>query len=423
MGIVGIIKGVAKAVSGVAEGDMVKAAKGVGQAAFGAVTTVVSTVKGDTDKFIDACFEYSIFGSPANFAKFIRKPSLYKISNDWLVLFKYAVTDGLLKTALDMRDANRDYDNAHKTWVKGMMDLKRANGQALYPDANSTLRLTYGKVASYSPADGVVNEYATTLRGVMEKENPDNWEFVVPDRLKQLYREQDYGCYARPDGEMPVCFIVDTDNNFVRSLNTPMLVRILNARTLHATNGKCLSPTQKPALYIFSSTLTLQGCWMTFDENRVNSVYLLYHNTSSAQPPTKQEQSQSQGMYPVQSNYMYQQNYADRSLGSSSRSLPVSMSTSQVMSMSSYPNVKQQTAMYPHQHAIGHSPGVAMPMDGKRPATHSMDLGKRQHTVMQGGATAGATMQSAYAGKQPAMQNAMMSQQRQPNMQGMQGMQ
>ena len=99
--------------------------------------------KGDTDKFIDACFEYSIFGSPANFAKFIRKPSLYKISNDWLVLFKYAVTDGLLKTALDMRDANRDYDSAHKTWVKGMMDLKRANGQALYPDANSTLRLTY----------------------------------------------------------------------------------------------------------------------------------------------------------------------------------------------------------------------------------------------------------------------------------------
>ena len=168
--------------------------------------------KEDTDKFIDACFEYSIFGSPANFAKFIRKPSLYKISNDWLMLFKYAVTDGLLKTALDMRDANRDYDNAHKTWVKGMMDLKRANGQALYPDANSTLRLTYGKVASYSPADGVVNEYATTLRGVMEKENPDNWEFVVPDRLKQLYREQDYGCYARPDGEMPVCFIVDTDN-------------------------------------------------------------------------------------------------------------------------------------------------------------------------------------------------------------------
>ncbi len=169
--------------------------------------------KGDTDKFIDACFEHSIFGNPANFAKFIRKPGLYKISNDWLVLFKYSVTDGLLKTALDMHDANRDYNQAHKAWVKGMMDMKRANGQALYPDANSTLRLTYGKVASYSPADGVVYEYATTLRGVMEKEDPDNWEFVVPEKLKQLYRAKDYGRYARTaDGALPVCFIVDTDN-------------------------------------------------------------------------------------------------------------------------------------------------------------------------------------------------------------------
>ena len=169
--------------------------------------------KGDADKFIDACFEHSIFGNQANFDKFIRKPSLYKINNDWLVLFKYSVTDGLLKTALDMHDANRDYNNAHKVWVKGMMDMKHENGQFIYPDANSTLRLTYGKVASYSPADGIVNEYATTLRGVMEKEDPNNWEFVVPEKLKQLYRARDYEHYARPeDGEMPVCFIVDTDN-------------------------------------------------------------------------------------------------------------------------------------------------------------------------------------------------------------------
>lgn len=112
-----------------------------------------------------------------------------------------------------MHDANRDYNNAHKVWVKGMMDMKHENGQFIYPDANSTLRLTYGKVASYSPADGIVNEYATTLRGVMEKEDPNNWEFVVPEKLKQLYRARDYGHYARPeDGEMPVCFIVDTDN-------------------------------------------------------------------------------------------------------------------------------------------------------------------------------------------------------------------
>ena len=168
--------------------------------------------KGDTDAFIDACFGYSIFGSRENFDKFIRKPKLYKVTSDWMVLFKYSITDGLLQTAIAMMDANRDYNAAHKTWVKGMMDLRQAQGQPIYPDANSTLRLTYGKVASYEPADGAVYDYQTTLDGVMQKEDPTNWEFVVPDKLKQLWQAKDFGRYALEDGRMPVCFIVDTDN-------------------------------------------------------------------------------------------------------------------------------------------------------------------------------------------------------------------
>ncbi|ADV44871.1 S46 family peptidase [Bacteroides helcogenes] len=168
--------------------------------------------KGDSDAFIDACFKYSIFGSKENFSKFIRKPNLYKISSDWMVLFKYSITDGLLQTAISMMDANKEYDTAHKVWVKGMMDMKLSDGQPIYPDANSTLRLTYGKVLPYSPADGVEYGYYTTLKGVMEKEAPDNWEFVVPAKLKELYKAKDFGPYAMPDGEMPVCFIVNTDN-------------------------------------------------------------------------------------------------------------------------------------------------------------------------------------------------------------------
>lgn len=168
--------------------------------------------KGNSDAFIDACFDHSIFGSKENFAKFIRKPGLYKISYDWMILFKYSITDGLLQTAVAMKDANTNYDAAHKVWVKGMMDMKLADGKPIYPDANSTLRLTYGRVLPYSPADGVEYGYYTTLKGVMEKEDPNNREFVVPARLKQLYRSKDFGRYALPDGEMPVCFIVDTDN-------------------------------------------------------------------------------------------------------------------------------------------------------------------------------------------------------------------
>lgn len=168
--------------------------------------------KGNSDAFIDACFNHSIFGSKENFAKFIRKPGLYKISYDWMVLFKYSITDGLLQTTIAMKDANTNYDAAHKVWVKGMMDMKLADGKPIYPDANSTLRLTYGRVLPYSPADGVEYGYYTTLKGVMEKEDPNNREFVVPAKLKQLYQAKDFGRYALPDGEMPVCFIVNTDN-------------------------------------------------------------------------------------------------------------------------------------------------------------------------------------------------------------------
>lgn len=167
--------------------------------------------KGNVDAFVEACFEHSIFGNRTNFAKFIKKPSLYKIGHDWMILFKYSITDGILKTAIAMKEANENYDAAHKVWVKGMMDLRKEKGLAIYPDANSTLRLTYGKVRSYEPADGVVYDAHTTLTGVMEKEDPDNWEFVVPKRLKELYLTKDYGRYG-VNGEMPVCFIVDTDN-------------------------------------------------------------------------------------------------------------------------------------------------------------------------------------------------------------------
>ena len=170
-----------------------------------------SRFKGSTDAFVDECFKSSIFGNRKNFEKFIKKPSLYKIGHDWMVLFKYSITDGLLQTTIAMKEANQNYDAAHKVWVKGMMDMRQEKGMPIYPDANSTLRLTYGRVRPYEPADGVVYDAHTTLKGVMEKEDPENWEFVVPDKLKELYRAKDYGRYGK-DGEMPVCFIVDTDN-------------------------------------------------------------------------------------------------------------------------------------------------------------------------------------------------------------------
>lgn len=168
--------------------------------------------KGDTDAFINACFDQSIFGNKSNYEKFITNPSIKKIEKDWMLIFKNSIRDGLKSCANEMKEANVNYNLAHKTWVKGMMDMKLAKGMPIYPDANSTLRLTYGKVLPYSPADGVTYNYFTTLDGVMEKEDPSNWEFVVPQKLKDLYNNKDFGKYAMKNGQMPVCFIINTDN-------------------------------------------------------------------------------------------------------------------------------------------------------------------------------------------------------------------
>jgi hypothetical protein len=73
------------------------------------------------------------------------------------------------------------------------------------------MRFTYGKVGGYSPKDAVVYKYYTTLKGVMEKEDPESWEFIVPARLKELWEAQDFGDYAREDGQMPVAFLSNND--------------------------------------------------------------------------------------------------------------------------------------------------------------------------------------------------------------------
>jgi len=96
-----------------------------------------------------------------------------------------------------------------QTYTAGMLDWKgKAAG---YPDANFTMRLTYGHVMSYSPKDAVLYRHYTTLDGVMEKEDPNNWEFVVPARLKEIWQNKDFGEYGMDNGKMPTCFLSNND--------------------------------------------------------------------------------------------------------------------------------------------------------------------------------------------------------------------
>ena len=101
------------------------------------------------------------------------------------------------------------YNKARKNFAAALMEWQK--GQAMYPDANSTMRLTYGHVLPYSPKDGLKYLHYTTLKGVMEKEDPTNPEFIVPAKVKELYEAGDYGRWADADGTLHTCFLTNND--------------------------------------------------------------------------------------------------------------------------------------------------------------------------------------------------------------------
>lgn len=92
--------------------------------------------------------------------------------------------------------------NMH-SYMAGILEMKK--GQPLYADANMTLRVTYGKVEGYEPLDGVLYKHYTTITGIMEKDNPEIYDYDVPARLKELFESKDYGRYE-VNGNVPVCF-------------------------------------------------------------------------------------------------------------------------------------------------------------------------------------------------------------------------
>jgi hypothetical protein len=125
------------------------------------------------------------------------------------MLLRKAIFDKYEELASEKDEFEAVINPLHKTYLKGLME--KADGAPMAPDANFTMRLTYGSVKAYQPKDGVTFNHYTTLKGVMEKENPESSEFIVPARLKELYEAKDFGRYALPNGEMPVAFLTTND--------------------------------------------------------------------------------------------------------------------------------------------------------------------------------------------------------------------
>lgn len=163
---------------------------------------------GDIDRFVDYILDYSLFGNEEMLQHFLDDPAEEVLRNDPLFGFARSVREESRRLHSELAGFDTPFRFARRTWLEGLLAMEGEH--ALFPDANLSLRLTYGQVKGYRPRDGVVYSHQTTLDGVMEKEDPDNWEFVVPEKLKQLYREGDFGRYALPDGRMPVAFAATT---------------------------------------------------------------------------------------------------------------------------------------------------------------------------------------------------------------------
>ncbi len=171
--------------------------------------TIESKYKNDYAKFIDKMFSKSFLTDSTELWDFLEKPSAKKLKKDPAYIAAQSIYSKYRELSQKLNPLYNDFDKGHRLYVQGIMEMKE--GEALYPDANFTMRLTYGEVLDYYPRDAVHYEYITTLTGVMEKEDPDNWEFVVHDKLKELYKTKDYGRYAMETGEMPVSFISTND--------------------------------------------------------------------------------------------------------------------------------------------------------------------------------------------------------------------
>ena len=172
-------------------------------------TTIDKDYKGDIDRYIDAMYDNSITANEQNLERFLKKPSVKAIEKDLATAYSRCKWEMYTRLSAASAADRDELQLLHKTYVRGLCEMYAPTPKA--PDANFTLRLTYGTVKPYSPKNGVSYDYYTTLEGVMEKEDATNPEFVVPERLKQLYAAKDYGRYALSDGRLPVNFITTND--------------------------------------------------------------------------------------------------------------------------------------------------------------------------------------------------------------------
>ena len=135
------------------------------------------------------------------------KSSIARLLKDPFYLLSVGTTDFLTtKVRPEQSRINTELQKLNKDYMRAQMEFQK--DKLFYPDANSTLRISYGSIKGYFSKNAVYFTHYTTLKGIMEKDNPEIYDYDVPDKLRELYKEKDFGRYTQ-NGEIPVCFIAD----------------------------------------------------------------------------------------------------------------------------------------------------------------------------------------------------------------------
>ncbi len=167
--------------------------------------------KGNYNRFAAEFFKESIFSDEAKLMTFMnnfKKKSYRRIEKDPAYILAQGLYEDYKTRVMPVLSASQDLiDSLQRVYMKAIMEMQP--NHTFYPDANSTLRVAYGNVNGFSPVDGVYYQHFTTLKGIMEKENPAIFDYRVEPKLKELYQKKDYGRYANKNGEMTVAFIAN----------------------------------------------------------------------------------------------------------------------------------------------------------------------------------------------------------------------
>jgi len=173
------------------------------------IVALLKKHKNDVRKVANAIYNNSIFLQKEKLLAIMQKENfsdIEKLKNDILFQWISPVYDNFINTTQKQMTAlNTQISQLNRLWTKALMEMQ--TDKKFYPDANLTLRVTYGNVKGYEPVDAVKYRHYTTIDGIIEKGNTGIYDYVVADKLKSLYESKDYGRYAMKNGEMPVAFV------------------------------------------------------------------------------------------------------------------------------------------------------------------------------------------------------------------------